>query len=463
MMYERKESKGGAYYPAFLCLDVNTPDDLHYLGRYPIDERTEAVFLHEYIHYLQDLTTVAGLARIETVLDQIKWACSEAREHQKLKIPLNTNTWAYNIKANERSLAICKGDFKSCDQHRRKIAANIVRVESFELVEAPVLFSSGQHYKGKVISRLTFRDQYDIRRTYDVGEMAISESMAYLIENRIYPNVLEQPPECPYFVVRRIAEWKLQRHMDDLVLIALCDVCLMYSLPGRALYEILEECASITAPITPALIYLYGLGPEMSAIFNRKQNWVGDFSQTINTAKKQFSDMFIHKYWGDFRDVTNSAFDAGYKLRTNRPAFFLDIAIGGRLNLNNAFKRIMDALGCISIKNTAHQVYNILPKTAVGKSLDSDWFLSLHQFYNILFNSSAIKKDSDCNLYLEKECDLKEWCHDSFVRKGERDLTVESPNCKWSPWLNVSQEDLKQCSFGRLWATFGFDRIKLKV
>lgn len=44
-MYERKESKGGSYYPAFLCLDVNTPDDLWYLGRYPIDERTEAVFL----------------------------------------------------------------------------------------------------------------------------------------------------------------------------------------------------------------------------------------------------------------------------------------------------------------------------------------------------------------------------------------------------------------------------------
>ena len=33
-MYERKESgNSGAYYPAFLCMDVNTPDDLYYLGR----------------------------------------------------------------------------------------------------------------------------------------------------------------------------------------------------------------------------------------------------------------------------------------------------------------------------------------------------------------------------------------------------------------------------------------------
>lgn len=30
-MYKRKESSnGGSYYPAFLCLDVNTPDDLYW-------------------------------------------------------------------------------------------------------------------------------------------------------------------------------------------------------------------------------------------------------------------------------------------------------------------------------------------------------------------------------------------------------------------------------------------------
>lgn len=104
-----------------------------------------------------------------------------------------------------------------------------------------------------------------------------------------------------------------------------------------------------------------------------------------------------------------------------------------------------------------------MPKMAINKNLDPDWFLSLHQFYNILFTSSAIKKDANGYLYLEKECDLKEWCHWSFCKKKERDLTTESPNCIWSPWLNVSKDDLRQCSFGRLWATFGFNRIKLKI
>ena len=173
--------------------------------------------------------------------------------------------------------------------------------------------------------------------------------------------------------------------------------------------------------------------------------------------------MFIHKYWGDFRDVTNSAFDAGYELRKTHPTFFLEIARGGRLNLNNAYKRVLYELGCLSIKTVANQVYYFMPRAALGKDLDSGWFLSLHQFYNILFTTSAIKKDSKGNCYIGKECDLKEWCHWSFCKKKERDLTTDSPNCKWSPWLNISKDDLRQCSFGQLWATFEFNRIKLKL
>jgi len=71
-MYQRKESAKNTYYPSFLCMEVDTPDYLDALMRMPFDERTEAAFLHEYIHYLQDLTTVSGNARIETRLDSEK-------------------------------------------------------------------------------------------------------------------------------------------------------------------------------------------------------------------------------------------------------------------------------------------------------------------------------------------------------------------------------------------------------
>lgn len=73
-------------------------------------------------------------------------------------------------------------------------------------------------------------------------------------------------------------------------------------------------------------------------------------------------------------------------------------------------------LGCLGVKTAANAIYNFKPSAASSSEIDSDWFLSLHQFYNILFTSAAIGIHGD-NKYLVKECDLKQWCSDSFNRK----------------------------------------------
>lgn len=460
-MYKRKESStGGSYYPAFLCLDVNTSDDLYYVGHYPLDERTEAIFLHEYIHYLQDLTTIAGLARIETIVDQIKWICEQASKHKKMKIPQQIDTWAYNMLPNANNLKICKGDFKVIDDFGNKIRAEITSIISFEKEKTRILYTSGQTYFGDAICVLTFKDENGILRKYKVGEMAISESMAFLIENHLYPDVLVKPDHCPYFVVKKIAEWKLKRSLDDLTLIALCDVSLLCSLPGYAFYEILDFLATHDIEITPALVYCYGLGTIMSNKLSRTRSWEDELSYIMEIANKQFCDLFIHPYWTEFRSVTKCAFDAGLEIRKNIPTLFLDIAKNGKIANNKPFQKCLNELGCLAVKNESNEIYSILPVKCKDKSLDPDWLISLHQFYNILFTNTALATNSGKKI-IEKQCDLKYWCRKSFIRKGEKDLTSESYNCSYFPWLNVSKTDLRQCSFGRLWATFGFDRIKM--
>lgn len=94
-------------------MDLDIPDAIGNMLRMPIDERTEALFLHEYIHYLQDIATVSGYARIETIVDQIKWAVMLGRQHHKLTIPLNPkSTWAFNMTPNATCLDLSRGDFK---------------------------------------------------------------------------------------------------------------------------------------------------------------------------------------------------------------------------------------------------------------------------------------------------------------------------------------------------------------
>jgi len=188
-MYQRKESSTNSYYPAFWYMNVDTPDSLEVLAYRPLDERTEAAFLHEYIHYLQDLTTTVGYARIETIVDQIKWAYNKGQNKRKLTIPLRLNTWNSNILPNLTSLEISKGDFKIHNKQGFEITPSIIKPISFEMINGEFFLDSGIKCQGKVHACFHFEDANGVLHNYRVGELAISESMAYLIENRVYPDV----------------------------------------------------------------------------------------------------------------------------------------------------------------------------------------------------------------------------------------------------------------------------------
>lgn len=72
-MYKRKEySNGGSYYPAFLCMDVNTPDDFYYIGHYPLDERTEAYSL-------------------SPRLDNYCWSCENRNDRRSNQMDMRTS------------------------------------------------------------------------------------------------------------------------------------------------------------------------------------------------------------------------------------------------------------------------------------------------------------------------------------------------------------------------------------
>ena len=127
--------------------------------------------------------------------------------------------------------------------------------------------------------------------------------------------------------------------------------------------------------------------------------------------------MFVHPYWQGIKVNTDCAFDAVLDLRKTNIGFFLKIARGERLNLNEQFQMCIKDLGCLGVKTAANAIYNFKPSAASSSEIDSDWFLSLHQFYNILFTSAAIGILGD-NKYLvnisyeylndDSKCELKD-------------------------------------------------------
>lgn len=457
-MIDRKEKDNHSYYPSFLYMDIITTDYLDAITFIPMDERTEAAFLHEYIHYLQDITTISGLAKIETIVDQIKWAVHSGG---KLRLPLKPeNTFLFNMKPNFFSKKLSSGQM--CYRiNGESVYPTISKIVKLELKEVSCPMPYGTQKKIPALTLLKFQDADGKDYEFELGEGAISESMAYLIENEIYPGVLPTKDGVPYRVVDKIVEFCCNNvKLDSLSIIALCDVCLMHPFPGVAFFYMIEILQSKQGFLSPAHIYLIGLGGELLQYCGYKSSWVGDFESIHQQAVSQVSDYFIHPYWNKMSVATLSSLAGGYKLRMEKIPFFLDIASQGPIWKNMAFKRALSLCGCMGIKTSNNLLYSWAPAPVNSQNIDPDWFVCLRQLYNILFTNIAIKEVRG-NKFVGYKCELKKWCSDSFVKKGESDITATSMNCIECPWMNNTPELMAQCSFGRLWTAYKLPRPKV--
>ena len=83
-----RDITGGSYSPSFFTIRIpNSENYEQLLVGDRMSEQAEAYFLHEYIHYLQDLTTIPGLSNISIVVDYIKWATHQGK-NGKLIVPV---------------------------------------------------------------------------------------------------------------------------------------------------------------------------------------------------------------------------------------------------------------------------------------------------------------------------------------------------------------------------------------
>ena len=110
-MYERRNrDSNNSYYPSFLFLSLDSPENIEDLLSEEFDERTEALFVHEYTHFMQDITTYSGLIEISTKLDRFKWAVREASKQKELNIPFHPDTQqSYHIADNYLAHTVAEG------------------------------------------------------------------------------------------------------------------------------------------------------------------------------------------------------------------------------------------------------------------------------------------------------------------------------------------------------------------
>lgn len=224
---EEKYTSLGLYNPSFFKITLKTGEELpkEDLDNPLASEITGAAFLHEYIHFLQDITTSSGLNNFCYVVEYIKWINYLYRTEDVLYPPYSPNdSKKPYLKENALVRDACTGS--------RKQIAPFSKIESAKLVTKKICKEFEDNFL-----EIECAQPSGAKQSYNIGEYAISECMAYNIDSYIFPGVLPAPPVFPYKIVNLIADYYCEGLIDGKIkIIAICDACLMFNNPGHVLY-----------------------------------------------------------------------------------------------------------------------------------------------------------------------------------------------------------------------------------
>lgn len=445
-MYERRNrDSNSSYYPSFLFLSLDSPENIENLLSEGFDERTEALFVHEYTHFMQDITTYSGLIEVITKIDRFKWAVIEASKQKELEIPFDPSTQkSYHIADNYLAHTIAEGSGNA-------EGVQIEKILQFRL-ERAVLTDNGKKIEKDITAFLMFETPQHKRITYKVGAYAISESMAYLMEHHLYPDVISNPDDCPYHIVEKIVRHYIPQYDDKLSMIAICDVCLQTPFPGATFYNIIQllsrrwKYKNRHEFFTPeAIIEQIGLTYKFLSRNGIDCFWPIFFEEKGNDACNQLQAFFTTSYWKGNKDLVRQILEHAISYRKNNPLLMLDIARGGKINDNAAFLGFYSACGIPCILNANDDVFQVIPNYCSKFDVEPQLFVNLYSLHEILLTKNV--SNNHC-LY---KCPLVNHCHSSYekkIRDGETnpmpvDLTVkEDDYCLQSPWSNNYSPDV---------------------
>lgn len=438
-MRDEKFNGLGFYSPTFLKMYVKTTESL--LDCRDISIETEATLFHEYIHFLQDITSTFGFMNISNVVDYMKYCNTKILDNKdvKFKVPIVPEiSQKFYSKENWELRKIYIGDGKGYNDISSIISVAPKKVEvelngdivSIEQLQIIYIDSNGHELK------------------YLIGEYCISESMAYTMEQILYPGVLETPNKLPYESIKMICDFMMPGFTNNLEnLIAICDVCLMSFNPGMFFFNVLSDIQKNGGIESPEDIYRKahsGMRFNYKGHTSLQQLFISQGSQ----AATQLSDYFTTEIFDENRSWMNYIISSGMDLRITHPFFMLQIVRNGKYlengKINNRFLNdLISKLGSPLAINENFEA-SLVMTTNHDYNISIEYLWVINQVYKIYTN--GLKNDT-------YKCEMIEWCKSSCEENKIEDYTDD--RCRYDPWLRSKDSDPNSCTFGRLWKTWG--------
>ncbi len=102
----KRRSLAGSYCPSFFNIKVNSCKDI-----YSASLLTDNVLFHEYIHFMQDITTTAGYERLFNLLAKIDYLCRELHGKSEVLIPYEIKNEEWGPNEEIEKIMDCHDDY----------------------------------------------------------------------------------------------------------------------------------------------------------------------------------------------------------------------------------------------------------------------------------------------------------------------------------------------------------------
>lgn len=398
----------GLYIPSFYCIKINQEFTQANCTNFHIPKTS--TFLHEYIHYIQDISTLKGYQSLILSHKYYQYLLSEVVKNKHISLPFKLNIKKGYFEQNNYDEAI--------DNNHK----NVKIINALEIID----------YDSKS-KKFTLMD-YD---TYDtislkVGLISIVESMAYEFQKVLYHSFsLEhgQSPDYPYNICRLILEYFFKEcSFTSEFIFVLCDACLMNEDPGNSFIRVIKRMRKDN-------IYSSNTDQLCKLISEEDIIQLDEFDRLYLSSKAVIKDSLAGRddYFSKEKEWVLDTLDKAYNLRKKYPLLGKKIIDSKNRNyLEDIFKEVDTPI--IIDKNN-----NMFISSNVMNDTDLSLYKSINDFCSYILGVSACFPR--CPFF--DECKANE-------------PTRINDNCHNSPWDWEYNNGL--CQFSKLWKRYGLSK-----
>lgn len=407
------QAANGYYLPSFFFMKIESDDDV-----LKIVQNNEQTFVHEYIHFLQDLILPYNIRN--TLVSNRDFALISSTGFHEKEISRPFSKWDDDAELTNKQFTYTWGgqDLKS---DKEKIVT--IEKEHFEIYTGARIF-------GYV---LTTETGYQ----YHIGARDFLEYMAHKIEEKNWP---VRHPAFPYQTIDLIFEYYGLEWVVDDVKLCLVEFSLYNDNPMNQLVHILEELVAKQ----PELFKDYD---KCSSILLRLQ-WEsnGGLKETIftktermlNKLKQSLAEKYSNSNFTSISAWIDHVIEFSKENLSNRFIFSELFMMGGN-EFHRKISLFVEKIGIPLVFNRKEESVSLLP--AIYEHND---FIQLYAAFNFMQYARSTNK----------ACGMLDFCNAScpeFINDSCKNDPISRSNCS------------ELCPFGFFVKSYGLHNIQWKV